>query len=926
MIRHLYKLPLRFRSLFRRGRVEGELSDELRFHLEKLVEENIAKGMTSSEARYAALRGLGGVEQIKEECRDMRRVDHIENLIQDIRFGIRTLCKNPGLAVVAVVTLALGIGANTAIFTLLDAVMLRYLPVREPARLVSFADNPRESMSINEPSSPTDAIFQSGQWTLFSYPMYEHFRDHSRLFEAICAFQTPEDTLSVRFEGPQHRGAAQVAQGKLVSGNFFSVLGVRAVLGRPLTPEDDRPGAPPVAVASFEYWRSKLGGDTSVLGRAVDIDNVPMTLVGVMPPGFFGERVTKDSADFWMPLSLRSKLTLTVMPEVKSLLTNPNAYWLGMIGRLEPGVSRAQANAEIDGELRQYLTGLLGGKISANARKQIEHAFVTLAPGGRGLSSLRFDYAEPLHILLSIVGLVLLIACANVANLLLARAATRQKEIAMRLALGATRGRVLQQLLVESVLLAVLGGVAGALLASAGVRVLVSLIAAKVPLNVKPDLPVFGFTMFVMLLTAILSGLFPALKSTQVQLIPAIKGGPLAANGQPPRLGLGRSLVTLQIAISLLLLVDAGLLIRSLSNLENQNLGFNPRPVLLVSINPELAGYKPAQLPGLYRDLLDHIDALPGVRSASIGTTSPMSGGETSADITVEGKARPTAESASQLVAVGPQYFETEGMRIVAGREISREDTPASTPIAVVNQAFTRHFLPEGSPIGRRFSLGSPFNAPGFEIVGVVEDARYGSARDQAEPIFFLPAYQVESISAYVREIEIRAEGDPAAITAEVRSAIQGINPNLPMDATTLTQQVNDSLAQQRAFSGLTGFFGILGLVLACVGLYGIMAYNVTRRTREMGIRMALGAQKNQVLWMVLRQTLLLIGIGIAIGVPVALAAARLIASQLYGLKPSDPSTIVFAIFVLTGVGLLAGYLPARRAAKVDPMVALRYE
>jgi predicted permease len=525
------------------------------------------------------------------------------------------------------------------------------------------------------------------------------------------------------------------------------------------------------------------------------------------------------------------------------------------------------------------------------------------------------------------VGLVLLIACANVANLLLARAAARQKEMAMRLALGATRGRVVRQLLVESGLLAALGGAAGALLASGGVSVLISLVAEKVPLNAKPDLAVFGFTMFVMLVTAILSGLAPAVRSARVEFVPALKPGSLSASAQPTRLGLGKSLVALQVAVSLLLLVGAGLLIRSLANLENQNLGFSPQHVLLVRIDPELAGYKSEQLPGLYRELLDHIGALPEVRSASIGTTSPMSGGATAADISVEGQARRPGENTSELVAVGPQYFETEGMRIVAGRGISSRDTATSPPIAVVNQAFARRFLPKARSVGRRFSLGSRFMAPGFEIVGVVEDAKYASAREEAEPIFFLSAYQMESILPYVNEIEIRAASNPAGVTAEVRRAIQEIDSNLPMtDVTTLSKQVNDSLAQQRAFSGLTGFFGILGLVLACVGLYGTMAYNVTRRTHEMGIRMALGAQRSEVLWMVLRQTLFLVGIGIAIGIPVALAAARLIASQLYGLKPSDPSTITVAALVMAAAGLLAGYVPARRATKVDPMVALRYE
>ena len=353
----------------------------------------------------------------------------------------------------------------------------------------------------------------------------------------------------------------------------------------------------------------------------------------------------------------------------------------------------------------------------------------------------------------------------------------------------------------------------------------------------------------------------------------------------------------------------------------------SPQHVLLVRINPELAGYKFQQLPSLYRELLDRIGVLPGVRSASMGTTSPMSGGETAADVSVEGQVRSPAENTSELVAVGPQYFETEGMRIVAGRGISSRDIATSRPVAVVNQAFARRFLPKESSVGRRFSLGFPFKAPGFEIVGVIEDAKYGSAREDAGPIFFLPAYQVLSILPYVNEIEIRAAGDPVGITAEVRRAIQESDSNLPItNMTTLTQQVNDSLGEQRAFSGLTGCFGVLGLVLACVGLYGIMAYNVTGRTKEMGIRMALGAQRSEVLWMVLRQTLLLLAIGIAIGVPLALATARLIANQLYGLKPSDPFTLIFAALLLTGVGLLAGYIPARRASKVDPMVTLRYE
>lgn len=851
----------------------------------------------------------------------------MSTLLQDLKHGIRMLGRNPGFTAVAVITLALGIGANTAIFSLINAVILRNLPVRNPSDLVLFADNSSQGMSMNEPTPGKSPTIKSGQWKEFSYPLYQHLRDHNRLFQGICAFESPDDSLTVRWENMGHSSAAQVAVGKLVSGNFFSLLGIRAVLGRTLTPRDDQPGAPPVAVVSYRYWQNKLGGNLSLLGSAVDIDGVPMTLLGVTPPGFVGVRMEADSVDFWIPLSLRPRLPLTVMPQATSLLTNPNAYWLNLMGRLKPGVSRNQAKAAVDLRLREYLTALAGAKITAGVRQQIQHAYISLAPGGRGLSQMRSQYSEPLYILLAIVALVLLIACANVANLLLSRATGRQKEMAMRLALGATHGRLIRQMLVESVLLAIAGGIVGALLASWGVSALISLVAAGTPLNIKPDLAVFGFTVAVSLLTVILAGLAPALRSTRVELVPALKAGSGSAVSPRSRLGLGKSLVIFQIAVSLLLLIGAGLLVRSLVNLEDQNLGFNPEHVLLVGIHPELAGYKSKQLPGLYRELVDRITALPGVRSASIGLTSPMSGAEASADIGVEGQPKRPGEGGVRFVPVGPNYFETEGMQIVAGREFSLQDRAKSTQVVVVNQAFAHRFLPKLNPIGRRISFGYPFTAPGMQIVGVVTNAKYASAREQADPTFFVSAYQMESVLTDVNEVEIRTAGNPAAITAEVRKAIHAIDQNLPIGrVTTLTKQVRDSLGQQRTISEMTSFFGVLGLVLACIGLYGVMAYNVARRTNEIGIRMALGAERSDVLWMVLRQTLFLILIGIAIGVPVALAAARFIASQLYGVKAADPLTFVIAVVVMAGVGLLAGYMPAHRASRVDPIIALRYE
>jgi predicted permease len=913
---------LRIKTLFRRRQLDRDLDDELQFHLAMREQKLAESGASAEEARYAAQREFGNATQAKETNRDLWTFPFLETLWQDVRYGLRQLRRNPGFTAVAVITLALGIGANTAIFTLVDAVMLRNLPVKNPNELVLFADNAGEGVSMSAPTPGTPIKVPSGQWKLFSFPLYRDLRDHNRLFQGICAFENPYDSLTVRWENRGRRSPAQVALGKLVSGNFFSVLGVHAALGRTLTPEDDQQGAPPVGVVSYRYWQNKLGADPSAVGRAVNIDGVPMTLVGVMPSGFFGVRMNTNTEDFWIPLSLRPRVPLTAMPQAKSVLTSPSVYWLNMVGRLKPGVSLRQANAAVNLHFHNYLTAFVGSKMTASVRREIDHAYVSLAPGARGVSQLSYSYSKPLYILLAVVALVLLIACANLSNLLLSRSAGRQNEIAMRLALGATRGRLIRQMLAESVLLAVAGGIGGVLLASWGVRVLVSLVAAKSPLNVRPDLAVFEFTAGVSLLTVVLAGLAPALRSARVELVPALKGSSMGQHRMS--LGVGKNLVVFQIAVSLLLLIGAGLLVRSLANLENQTLGFNPKHILLVYTVPELAGYKLKQLPGLYRELVDRITGLPGVRSASIGMTSPMGSNQGGAGITVEGQLQ---EHEVRFVPVGPQYFKTEGMRIVAGRGFSLQDTPTSAPVAVVNQAFARRFLPKLNPIGRRFSFGTPFKAPGIEIVGVVANVKYASLGERADPMLFLSAYQNEFMLAFVYEIEVRTAGNPTAVSAEVQKAIHGIDPNLPVTwVLTLTDQISNSLAQQQAISELTSFFGLLGLMLACVGLYGIMAYNVARRTNEIGIRMALGAHRGDVLWMVLRQTLVLIVIGIAIAVPVALAASRLIASQLYGLKPTDPLTISAAAMVIGAVGLLAGYLPALRASHVDPMVALRYE
>ncbi len=921
-MRRLRSTLIRLASLFRRRQREREMAEELESHLQMHIQDNLRSGMAPAEARRQALIKLGGLEQVKEECRDTWGLRFIAELGQDVRFGLRQLRRNPGFTTVAVLTLALGIGANTAIFSIVNAVLLRNLPVRDPGRLVLFSDNSSGT------SMGMGSGIPSGRQRTFSYPLYKDLREHSRLFQGVCAFQTSEDTLTVHVSNSTG-GAAQVAQGTMVSGNFFSILGVNAVLGRTITPQDDRPSAPPVAMVSFDFWQNKLGGDPSVIGRAIDIDRVPVTMMGVTPPGFFGVRMEAHPPDFWMPLSLRPRMPLTVMPQAESLLTSPHVSWLDLIGRLKTGINSAQAQAQINGQLRQYLTGLAGTKMTAFDRQQIEHAYVELAPGGRGLSGLRFRYSEPLRILLVIAGLVLLIACANVANLMLARATARRPEMAVRLALGANRGRLIRQVLVESALLAFAGSLAGVLLALWGSSVLVALVAANVPLNVGPDLKVLGFVVGATLIAVFLSGLAPALRSAGVQLVPTLKEGFSSVAAKRKLFELSKGLVVFQIAASLLLLVGAGLLVHTLLDLERQNLGFSPEHVLLVTIDPELAAYKPKELPGLYHEVVDRVSALPGVSSASIGMTSPMSGSVTSFMISVEGRPPSHRRQVPQVVPVSPEYFETEGMRIILGRGISAQDTASSTRIAVVNKAFVNDYLLGDNPVGRRFSSGDVFKVPGFQIVGVVENARFASVREKAGPMVFLSAFQLQSQSIFgnVNEIEVRTAGNTASITNEVRGVIHEIDSNLPIThVATLSSQVSDSLGQQRAVSGLTGLFGVLGLVLACVGLYGIMAYSVACKTHDIGIRMALGAERRDVLRLIIGQGLKLALIGVAIGIAGALALTRFLSSQLYGVKPTDPLTFIAVSLVLIAVALLACYIPARRAAKVDPMVALRYE
>ena len=902
----------------RRKRMLEDLDQDIREHIAMETQDNIERGMSPEEARRAALLKFGNVTRVKEETREVWSFVWLEHLLQDIRYSFRMLAKSPGFTAVAILTLALGIGANTAIFSLIDAVMLRNLPVRNPSQLVTFSDDPYQGVTFG---------LQLGPARYFSVPLYKYFRDHRESFEDIAGIESGDVELAVRAGGSGSSSSVQVEPGKLVSANYFSVLGVKPFVGRTFAETDDEANAAPAAVISYAYWKRQFNLDRGLIGRAIDINTVPVTIIGVTPPEFFGERVSSELPTIWLPLHLQPQMML-----VKSWLDNGNAYWLDLIGRLKPAVTLAEAQASANVQLRQLLTAQEGTKLTEERKKQIGQCFVALAPGGRGLSFLRFRYSESLNILMVVVGLVLVIACANVANLMLIRAHARKKEISVRLALGASRGRMVRQLLTESALLGILGGIAGLLFSVWSVPLMVSLVSssAELPLRISPDAKVLGFTLTVSFLTVVLFGLVPALRATRIDLVSTLKGEIPAIGKRGMRLGLAKALVVAQVSGSLVLLVGAGLFLRSLVNLETQNMGFEKEHVLLVEIDPQIAGYQEAQLPALYHALEDRIRGLPGVRSASIGMESPLGGSESTGSISLEGRTPQAGEDMGvDTTTAGSQYFGTEGIPLLLGRGIGPQDGSGAPPVSVVNQSFAEHFFPGENPIGKRFSFGSPYEAPGIEIVGVAKDSRFYGTREKSSPLVFLPIYQMKGDFAYAGEVEVRATGNPSSIAGAVRAAIHDVAGNLPVtQVRTLAEQVAQSFKQERMISDLSTFFGLLALLLACVGFYGTLASAVASRTHEIGIRMAIGAQSRDVRWLVLDEVVLLVGTGLAIGLPAALGSSRLIASQLFNLTPADPATLAGAVIVLIFIFVsgVAGYIPARRASRLDPMVALRYE
>ncbi len=890
-MRWLYKFPLRLRSLFKRSRVEHELSDELRFHLERLAEENVSRGMTPKEARFAALRELGGVEQIKEERRDMRKVNYLENFLQDVRYGLRVLGRNPGFASAAILTLALGIGATTAIFSIVDAVMLKPLPFPTADRLVRVRS----------------VIAATGHGDSASYPDFLDWRARNHVFEGMAAFRTGDFTL-VGPREPLH------LQGAVVSAQLFSLLGVKPALGRIFLPDDDNPstvsGTDPV-ILSYGLWQREFSSDASVLGRTIQLGDQPFTVVGVVPAGF-QYPIQADPIELWATIAADARGSY-------AMTNQRGAHYLDVAGLLKPGVEIARAQAEM-----AAIAGALSKQHPENKPRTAQ-----VVPEIQGaIGPLR----TPLLVLLGAVGCVLLIVCVNVANLLLARATGRHKEMALRAALGASRRRATRQLLTESVALGLLGGGLGLVLAIASLRILVRLIPAEVPrLNaIGLDLHLLGFAFLVSLVAGILFGLAPALRVSKISLTESLnESGRGAGGGGREHSRLRDFLVVSEVALAIVLLLGAGLLIQSFFNLTRVNPGFNPDHVLTFQLDSP-AGKPATQIPAFIREVVASMRALPGVISASAVASLPLTGDNIGSSFEIQDEPTPMgSRPMADFNAVEPNYFGTLGIALVAGRDFTERDDSKSAPVVIINRTLARRFFPNQNPIGQHLRPGigngyGPGELPIREIVGVIEDVKQSGLGDDASPEIYAPQAQ-SPFGTMI--LVVRTANDPRTIVEAARRRVLTLDKNTPIyHVETLDQFFAQSVEVPRFITALLGGFAGLALVLACLGIYGVISYTVAQRTREIGIRLAVGAHSGDVLWMVIREGLRPALAGIVIGILGALRLTRLLSSLLFGIRSADPVTFAAVAVILTGVALLACYIPARRATKVEPMVALRYE
>ncbi len=941
-------------SLLQRQHVERELDEELQGFIEASVAHKQRNGMTALEARRAAGVELGSGNSVKHKVWSSRWESTLEGILTDIRLSVRSLLKSPGFTAIALLSLALGIGGNTAIFTLIDQVLLRNLAVRDPQQLVTFGD------SIFGGIAGGINLGDFGGY--FPWDFTRQIESNPGPFQGIAAYGSFSNKVSIRLLGMggtvDANSPALLAPANLVSGNYFSVLGARTLLGRTIQPPDDAtPGSGAVAVLSYHFWQQFLSSDPHIVGKSISINGTPFEVVGIMPQGFHGIKQELEPIELWAPISMQ-----TVVLQQPSMLTpHSDLYFLHLFARLSEGatlheVEFAQSQNWVNQQVRNGVREREGASLTPDRQLEISRINVPLVHAAHGVSLLRSQYGESLQLLMIVVALVLLIACANLANFQLSRATTRRHEILTRLALGSNRWRIVRQGLVETFLLSIVGGLTGLGIAFVATRSLIAFVAqgnAYVNLSPSPDLEVLLFTLGVSLLTGILFGLVPSIQAARIRTHGTLSAGArtaASAGGKMARFW-PKALVSLQVMLSLVLLVVAGLFLRTLRNLQDQDYGFERSHLLLADIGEHLAGYAPHQVPALHQALLDRLSAIPGVRSAALSATPPISGGAWSSNILLSGYTPgPKENMVSILNRVSAQYFETAGISIVAGRGITPADTANSLKVAVVNQTLARTYFPKGDAIGRQLTIGIDSVKGPWQIVGIARDTKSGDPRN-TDPVrmTYIPLSQIDTFlpvavtaangkagqpapreeneDRYAHMILIRTSGDPAKMIADLRAAVAQVDPNLPLlQITTIHDQVSNLISHDELISTLTSLFSLLALLLAAIGLYGVMSYNVARRTNEIGIRLALGAQSANVLRMIMRESLMLLAIGTALGLPLAVVATRIIKEQLFAMDTIDPTSFAVAILVVCLMTVIAGWLPARRAASVDPITALRFE
>jgi predicted permease len=912
MLRELLSdVSYRLRALFRRRAVEQELDDELRFHVERQAEEFERRGLPRAEALRQARLAFGGLEGTKDATRDTHGIAVIESRLQDLRYAVRVLGRQPAFTLTVILILGLGIGANTATFTVVNALLLRGLPVSRPETLVTIGD----------PGAVGSAWHGSPETHFVSYPLYEDIRDRTHVLSGLYAAGHLDADVVVR-DANGHGSAIEHPSIRLVTGNFFDLLGVPALLGRTFAVDDDRPArAAPVAVISYGYWQRRFGGDRSAIGRDLIVNGAALTIVGVATQAFGGD-VVGEAEDAWIPMAMQPALD-----RHENRLIDRKASWLQMMGRLRPGVTLAQARAELvaieANAIREHVSGLQLREFEQDLKDDP----ISVAPGAKGFSRYRDRYSPALAVLMAAVALVVLVVCANLANLMLVRGVARAREMTVRMSLGASRRRLVHQLLTESLLLAVLGAGVGLVLADAGGRLLLRLAGTSgvpVPLDVTPDGAVLVFTGGLTLLATILFGLVPALRATRVDVATALRAqgrNLVGTRAHVGRFAIGKALVVAQVALSAVLLIGAGLLTRSLQRIATADLGVDRDHLLLVHVSSQKAGYEKARVFALMRELTDRVGRIPGVIATSYSRHAIFMNGDGGTHVVVPDGPRMTdAQREAGYDMVGPNHFHALGAHVLLGRDFDARDSEGAEKTVIVNETLVKAYFPAVDPIGRPLIVDDEPRT----VVGVVADMRQNDVRDKPERRVYMPILQGAPPPAFV--LETRVAGNPAPIATALRNAFATVDPHLELEISPVNDLVLRSVNASVLLAEVTTFFGVLALLLAALGLYGVTSYATSQRTGEFGLRIALGAEPRGVTRMVLGEAVALAAIGLVLGVPAGVLATRLIRDQVFGVRPLDLPSFTLVIMMLAGTALLASYIPARRAARIAPLDALRAE